>query len=124
MQTTYGKKCRFFHHDDFSGNIHIADKETGDTIVEVPFEDIKTLFAAWVRSERGARLEGNADVSLQCNDFSGNVAVVDNAMWEVIAQVPFAQMKALVALWVHRTRSGMDDDTILLGYPPPASCDE
>lgn len=73
------------------------------------------------------RFEGNRNVSLETpygEDWTGNIAVVDNATGKAIAQVPFADIKALVALWVRRQRGEMDDDTILLGFPPSSSPDD
>ncbi len=47
--------------------------------------------------------------------FRDRVAVVDTRTENVLAWVPFDDIKALVALWVRRKRSEMDDDATLLG---------
>jgi hypothetical protein len=57
MHTTEGKKYRYFHHGDFSGDIDVADKKTGQTVIKIPFEDFKMLVAKYVRIEKISRLE-------------------------------------------------------------------
>jgi len=61
MHTTEGSKFRFFHHGDFSGDIDIADKTTGEMILSVPCDDLKALVAAWVRGEKISKLEDADD---------------------------------------------------------------
>lgn len=61
MHTTQGKKFRFFHNGDFSGDIDIADKKTGKTLLSVPFNDLKALVAEWVQSEKIIKLEDADD---------------------------------------------------------------
>jgi hypothetical protein len=57
MHTTEGQKYRYFHHGSFEGDIDVADKVTGETLIKIPFEDLKMLVAEYVRSERIIRLE-------------------------------------------------------------------
>jgi hypothetical protein len=64
MHTTEGKKYRFFHHGDFSGDVKIMEIKTGEIVAEVPFEDLKRLVAAKVMNERIAKLEQMEDDEL------------------------------------------------------------
>lgn len=61
MHTTEGKKYRYFHNGDFSGDIDVADKKTGNTVIKIPFEDFKLLVAEYVRIEKISRLEQRED---------------------------------------------------------------
>ena len=61
MHTTKGTKFTFFHHGDFSGDIDIADKKTGKTLLSVPFADLKALVSEWVQGEKISKLEDADD---------------------------------------------------------------
>lgn len=70
MHTTEGNKARFFHNGDFSGNVQIVVKATGEEI-EIPFEDIKTLVAEYVRRDRIRWLQqATDDAALGLGPFS------------------------------------------------------
>ena len=51
MHTTDGDRFRFFHNGDFSGHVRCMDKET-EEMMEIPFDDLKVIVAAGVRSAR------------------------------------------------------------------------
>ncbi len=61
MHTTEGTQFRFHHNGDFSGEIRVVNKSTEDMVVKIPFEDFKTLVAAWVRSVRISNVEDSCD---------------------------------------------------------------
>ena len=61
MHTTNGKKIRFFHNGDYSGDVKMIEIKTGKEIGEVPFDDLKTLVAQYVRDERVQKLEDASD---------------------------------------------------------------
>jgi len=63
MHTTEGTKYRFFHHGDYSGDVKVMNKETGQEI-EIPFEDLKRIVASWVMTEKISRLEQAEDDEL------------------------------------------------------------
>jgi hypothetical protein len=56
MHTTQGKKVIFLHNGDYSGDVKIVVRATGQEI-EVPFTDLKRLIADYVMSEKISRLE-------------------------------------------------------------------
>lgn len=64
MHKTEGKKFRFFHHSDFSGDVQIMEIKTGEIVAEVPFEDLKRLVASHVMREKIAKLEDMEDDEL------------------------------------------------------------
>ena len=57
MHTTEGQKYRYFHNGSFDGDIHVADKATGDILIKIPFNEIKLLVAKLVRTEKITRLD-------------------------------------------------------------------
>ncbi len=61
MVTTEGKKYRYFHNGDFSGDMQVADKKTGETIFEIPFADMKRVVAQYIKDIKIAKLEDSAD---------------------------------------------------------------
>jgi hypothetical protein len=60
MHTTKGKKAVFNHNGDFSGDVRIYDTETKQEMW-IPFDDLKALVAAYVRTEKISRLEQEED---------------------------------------------------------------
>lgn len=64
MHKTEGKKFRFFHHGDFSGDVKIMDIKTGEIVTEVPFDDLKRLVASCVMHRKIAKLEEMDDDEL------------------------------------------------------------
>lgn len=57
MHTTSGTRFRYFHNGDFSGDVQIADKDTGETLLTVPFADLALLVAERIRLDRISDLE-------------------------------------------------------------------
>ena len=57
MQTTEGDTCQFLHNGNFDGDVIIQEKAFGGTFVTVPFDDLRTLIAAWARHNRIAIIE-------------------------------------------------------------------
>ena len=57
MHTTEGNKVRFLHNGDYSGDVEIVDKATGEQLAIIPFTDLAALVAGWVYDMRLAHLE-------------------------------------------------------------------
>ena len=55
MHTTV-ESTRFYHNGDFSGNVDIIDLKT-DREVTIPFDDLKELVAAYVRTKAIGTIE-------------------------------------------------------------------
>jgi hypothetical protein len=64
MHTTEGKKYRFFHNGDFSGDVKIMEIKTGEIVAEVPFDDLKRIVASMLMYERIAKIEQMEDDEL------------------------------------------------------------
>lgn len=60
MHTTRtGGKYIYFHNSDFSGEVVVS--EDGNDLARIPFEDMKTLVADWVRGRLQERIDGASD---------------------------------------------------------------
>lgn len=71
----------YSHNGDFSGGVCVEKSEVPcryhDTAVEIPFEDIRALYLAYVRSNLISRLEQAGDTELEAQLLGSAVAADD-----------------------------------------------
>ena len=64
MHTTECETHRYHHHGDYSGDVEIVHKATGETVAFVPFDELLLLVAEYRRDVLTRRLEEMSAIDL------------------------------------------------------------